>query len=160
MGPPNMRVQRTRFASLRSPLTRGPLGSRNRLRLGITVGIVAVACATRESAAVKVTDLHGMVMPGVEVRTDGVSAGTDTFGVATFRSLTPGPHSFDAHLRGFKSCQPVTLIVSNGGSPAEGTITMRLLPGQGWVDGQGRAVTPTAENLASEAAEAAAPCPE
>ena len=26
-GPPNMRVQRTRSASLRSPLTRGPLGS-------------------------------------------------------------------------------------------------------------------------------------
>ena len=25
--PPNMRVQRTRFASLRSPLTRRPLGS-------------------------------------------------------------------------------------------------------------------------------------
>ena len=27
MAPPNMRVQRTRSASLRSPLTRGPLGS-------------------------------------------------------------------------------------------------------------------------------------
>jgi hypothetical protein len=159
---PNPRVQRTRaYASLRrSPLTRRPLGGRNgpRLQIVIVGASLVLGCAARERAVVRVTDLEGKAMPGVEVRSGPQTAFSNLDGVATFHELAPGPHTFDAHFKWFRSCGPVTLVIG-GASPAVATITMRLVPGQGWVDTEGRAVTPTAEDLAQQSAEESRPCP-
>ena len=161
---PNMRVQRTRSSpsALRSPLTRRPLGGRGRLRghIALVGTTLVLACAaSQESALIRVTNLHGLAMVGVEVRTGDIKAFSNLDGVATFHDLAPGPHEFNAYFNWSTSCGPVTVDV-NQSSVAAATITMRPLPGQGWVNQDGKAVTPTAEDLAAQAVEDSLPCPE
>jgi hypothetical protein len=69
MTAPNTRVQRTRSASLRSPLTRKSLGGRIVFAWLMSLGaaVLGIACATRGSLAVKVMDEAGNPMTGVAV---------------------------------------------------------------------------------------------
>ena len=161
---PNTRMQRTRSSASppRSPLMRSPLGGRGGLRghIALMGSTLILACASsRESAFIKVTDLHGSAMVGVEVRTGDIKAFSNLDGVATFHDLAPGPHEFNAYFNWTTSCGPATVDVKQSGTAAA-TITMRPLPGQGWVNRDGRAVTPTAEDLATQAVEDSLPCPE
>ena len=146
---------------MRLQLMRHPLGGRSSSRIGVAIvgALVACCCVTRDSARIRVTDLHATAMPGVEVRTGTFSAFTNQDGVATFHDLPLGQHEFDARFRGFRSCGPAVLEVDGGVSPSA-TITLRLIPGQGWIDMEGKAVTPTAADLQAEANEEALPCPE
>ena len=162
---PNMRVQRTRvarFARPGSPLTRHPLGVRiNRcLDINVLAMTLVIGCvASRGSASIKVLDLHGTPMVGVEVRTGETKAYTNLDGVAAFYNLTPGRHDFNASFNWFQSCGPASVDV-NDANVAAATITLRLTPGQGVVNQDGKAVTPTAQDLADEAVEDSLPCPE
>ena len=162
--PPNTRVQRTRSSASPpcSPLMRCPLGSRGSLRghIALVGTTLILACASsRESAFIRVTDLHGSNMVGVEVRTGDIKAFSNLDGVATFHDLAPGPHEFNAYFNWSTSCGPATVDVKQS-STAAATITMRPVPGQGWVNQDGNAVTPTAEDLATQAVEDSLPCPE
>ena len=76
-----------------------------------------------------------------------------------FYNLPTGAHEFNAYFKGFRSCGPVAIDVNGAGRPA-GTITLRPIPGQGWVNQYGDPVTPRPDDLAAEAAEQALPCPE
>jgi hypothetical protein len=98
-------------------------------------------------------------MAGVEVRTGDVKAYSNRDGIASFHNLTSGVHEFDAYFNWFKSCGSVALDVK-GDNIASATVTMRLVPGQGWVNQNGKSVTPTPEDLAAQAAEDSIPCPE
>jgi hypothetical protein len=148
--------------ALRSPLTRHPLGVRVGRHLDITfLGVtLAIGCvASRESASIKVLDLHGSPLVGVEVKTGETRAYTNLEGIATFYDLTPGRHDFNASFNWFQSCGPASVTVSDA-TIASATVTLRLTPGQGLVNQNGKAVTPTAQDLADEAVEDSLPCPE
>ena len=136
---PNPRLQRTRSAPLRSPLSRKPFGDGSgRVAFGPSLSTAAfiltlVACGrivppVPSTITVIAADAQGMVIPGIAVKLDAVGepghfeATTDAKGSATFAGLRAGEFQASGPSFGTEPTHAVRVKVAEGQS-----VTVRFL---------------------------------
>ena len=122
---PNPRLQRTRFALLRSPLSRKPLGVLTRVCVALgaatlfSVGACSVNSAAGKPLVVVVRDKFGGAVPGVIVKAVGsgsraIVGETSSTGEVSF-DLEPGDWSLFAEIAGGKALvEPVKVRIPRG----------------------------------------------
>ena len=131
--PPNPRVQRTRSSpsARSSPLTRHPLGGRMYL-MALPIAamvIVVVACASVGLVQVQLKTVSGGPVSGAQVSIGGISATSDSQGLAQVKRVPVGDYSiYVPDAKGLKSCPSRVDVLPSG--KASVTVLMRApIPG-------------------------------